>query len=179
MPKVDAADDLKNRMSAAKDKLATAQTQSGQIATWMQNRYYWGDLLDQVRASFIRAENDVQKKLSVEKPGVQVGIWIEQMTTMGVGANNNAPSPGSSQAAPGVGSGQAGATMLLVCRAVSLQNVDASANSAIAYAIQNELQTCKYFDAKTTTLAGNISSDDPNGTFTFGVNVTLSPPPQF
>jgi len=181
-PKVQAADELKSKMDAAKDKLTGAQSQATQIATWMQDRYYWGDLLSQMRAAFIRAENDVQKKLSTEKPDVQVGIWIEQMTTMGVGGvANNSPQPPNqnNMSAGGVGSIQAGATMLLVCRAVSLQNVDASANSSIAYAIQNELQACKCFDAKTTTLAGNISGDDPDGTFTFGVNVTLSPPPQF
>ncbi len=100
------------------------------------------------------------------------------MTTMGTAAASPQQQPVNSGSV-GVGTTKAGATMLLVCRAVSLNTVDASANSEIAYAVQNELQACKYFDPKTTTLAGNISSDDPNGTFTFGVNVTLSPPPQF
>jgi cell division ATPase FtsA len=181
-PKLDSANDLKNRMQAAKEKLTAAQTGAGQISTWMQDRYYWGDLLSQTRAAFIHAEGDVEKKLSTEKPDVQTGIWIEQMTTMGAtatAANNPQPNMNGSAASVGVGSTQAGATMLLVCRAVSLNNVDASANSEIAYAVQNELQSCKCFDPKATTLAGNISPDDPNGTFTFGITVTLSPPPQF
>ncbi|HEY1786657.1 MAG TPA: type IV pilus assembly protein PilM [Verrucomicrobiae bacterium] len=169
--------DLANRLQNAEDKRKSAFSQAQQIATWMQNRYYWGDMLSQMRSAFIRAEGDVRKKLSTQSPNVQSGIWIEQMTTMG--AANNSQQSGMNNGAQGVGSTQAGATMLLVCRAVSLNNVDPSANSDIAYAVENELQTCKYFDPKATTLAGNINPDEPNGTFTFGVNVTLSPPPQF
>lgn len=180
-PQLDAANDLKNRMQGAKEKLTAAQTEAGQIALWMQNRYYWGDTLAQMRLAFIRAENDVEKKLSTEKPDVQSGIWIEQMTTMGAANNTaqNQPQPNQATAGAGVSSTTSGTTILLVCRAVSLNNVDASANSDIAYAVENELQACKCFDPKATTLAGNISADDPNGTFTFGVNVTLSPSPQF
>jgi type IV pilus assembly protein PilM len=179
-PELNAARDLANRMQAADNQRKNTQAQAEQISAWMQNRYYWGDLLSEMRMAFIRAEGDVQKKLSTEKPDVQVGIWIEQMTTMGAANASGQQQPviGSS-GTTGVASTQAGASMILVCRAVSLQNVDASANSDIAYAVQNELQACKSFDPKTTTLAGNISPDDPNGTFTFGVNVTLSPPPQF
>lgn len=180
-PELNSARDLANRMQAADNQRKNTQAQAEQISTWMQNRYYWGDLLSEMRTAFIRAEGDVQKKLSTEKPDVQVGIWIEQMTTMGAAANASGqqqPVVGSPETS-GVASTQAGASMILVCRAVSLQTVDASANSDIAYAVQNELQACKSFDPKTTTLAGNISPDDPNGTFTFGVNVTLSPPPQF
>ena len=51
--------------------------------------------------------------------------------------------------------------------------------SEIAYAVQNELQASKYFDPKGTALAGNISPDDANRTFTFGVNLALTNPPQF
>jgi hypothetical protein len=135
-----------------------------------------------MRLALIQAEFDVEKKLSAEKPGVQSGIWIEQMTTLGTGGsgpNTQANmTPGAmNNSTPGTI--QSGNTILLVCRAVSLQNVDASANSDMAYAVENELQASKYFDPKTTALAGNISPDDPDGTFTFGINVTLSTPPQF
>jgi type IV pilus assembly protein PilM len=186
-PQLNALRDLANRTQDADNKRKGAQDQAEQIATWMQDRYYWGDLLADMREALIRAENDVQKQLASEKPDVQAGVWIEQMTTMGApsGTAANMPPPppmnGANGPMPamGVGSTQAGATMILVCRAVSLQNVDASANRDIAYDVQDELKKCKYFDPKTTTVAGNISPDDPNGTFTFGVNVTLSPPPPF
>ena len=180
-PKLDDAQSLANKTKDAFDKMLAVSNQVQQVTGWMQNRYYWGDVLSQLRASLIHAESDVEKKLAVQKPNVQAGIWIEQMTTMGAAAvanNNVQPAPNAAPGGP-VATTQAGATISLVCRAVSLYNVDASANRDIAYAVENELQSCKYFDAKTTTLAGNISPDDPNGTFTFGVNVTLSPPPQF
>ncbi len=175
-PKLDDARNLAQRMKSADDARKNAQTQADDVAGWMSKRYYWADALSDMRGALIRAENDVQKKLSAVRPGVQAGIWIEQMTTMGAAQPGASGQPAN---AVGVGTTQAGNTILLVCRAVSLQNVDASANSDIAYAVESELQTCKNFDPKATALAGNISPDDPNGTFTFGVNVTLSPPPQF
>jgi len=180
-PKLEAAQSLATRMKNADNRRKTVQSQADQIASWMQQQYYWGDLLSQMRAALIRAENDVQKKLSTEKPDVQAGIWIEQMTTMGAGneAQQQPQPPNGTSGAGGVTSTQAGTTMLLVCRAVSLNSVDASANSDIAYAVQNEIKACSCFDPKTTTLSGNISPDDANKTFTFGVNVTLLPPPQF
>ena len=49
--------------------------------TWMQQRYYWGDFLAEMRRALIRSEDDIKKKLSAQKPGVDVGIWIEQITS--------------------------------------------------------------------------------------------------
>jgi hypothetical protein len=61
---------------------------------------------------------------------------------------------------------------------VSLASVDPSADSDMAYMVQNEFQACQDFDPKGTTLQGTVSQPDPDGTFTFGVNVTLLNPPQ-
>ena len=47
----------------------------------MKDRYYWGDVLAELRRVLIRAENDVQKKMSAQRAGVQAGIWIEQLIT--------------------------------------------------------------------------------------------------
>jgi hypothetical protein len=54
--------------------------------------------------------------------------------------------------------------------------VDPSANSDIAYTLQNELQASPYFDPKTTQLSGEIRADDVSGTFTFGISVALKKP---
>lgn len=181
-PKLEAADELASKMQKANDELTKTQTQAQQIVTLMANRYYWGDVSLNLRSVLIQAEHDVEAKLSKEKPGVQSGIWIEQMTTLGTGANGQNQQPNAAGGSPDnstPGTIQSGNSILLVCRAVSLQNVDASADSDMAYAVENELQASKYFDPKTTALAGNISSPDPNGTFTFGVNVTLLNPQQY
>jgi len=175
-PKLDAENAKVNKINTVWQRKKDVEGNALQLTTWMEDRYYWGDVLADTRLALIRAENDVQKKLSTEKPGVQAGIWIQQMTTMG-GAT--LPEQQPQGAAGSLGTTQTTNTITLLCRAVSLQNVDPSANSDIAYAVQNELQACKSFDLKTTTLQGNISPDGPDGTFTFGVNVTLATPPQF
>jgi type IV pilus assembly protein PilM len=180
-PQLDQARDKANKMNKVYGQEKQARAEAEQVMQWMQDRYYWGDVLADMRASLIRAENNVQKKLSAEKPGVQAGIWIEQMTTMDMGPMVPGMSgmPGQPQPGPGFGSTQTTNSITLVCRAVSLQDVDPSANSDMAYAVQNELQASKYFDPKATALAGNISPDDANKTFTFGVNIGLTNPPQF
>ncbi len=66
--------------------------------------------------------------------------------------------------------------IMLLCRAVNLSNVDPSANSEIAYAVENQLKNSPLFDPKTTQLVGNITPDDSNGTFTFGVTISLINP---
>jgi type IV pilus assembly protein PilM len=178
-PQLDAENAKVQKMKSVWQREKDVQGNAGQMITWMQDRYYWGDVLADTRLALIRAENDVQKKLSAEKPGVQAGIWIQQMTTMG-GATLAVQQPQGGPGAPGsFGTTQTTNTITLLCRAVSMQNVDPSANSDIAYAVQNELQVCKSFDNKTTALQGNISPDEPDGTFTFGINVTLASPPQF
>lgn len=182
-PELQKAQALANRMKEANNRLQAAQTEADQVTSWMEDRYYWGDMLSETRAALIRAETDVEKKLSAEKPNVQAGIWIEQMTSLAGGAGaSGVQQPNGTPGAPesgAPGSTQTSSSILLVCRAVSLQSIDASANSEMAYAVENELKNCKYFDSKTTALAGNISADNPDGTFTFGVNVTLQTPPQF
>ena len=116
---------------------------------------------------------------------MQAGIWIEQMTTApSAGGGSPPPSnPGNPRnhgeapaatAAPGQ-TGQ-GTSITLICRAVSLSNVDPSANTGIAYTLQKELQASPYFDPKATQLSGEISVDEASGTFTFGISAVLKKP---
>ncbi len=156
-------------------KLQLTQKEAEQITTWMESRYYWGDVLTELRGALIRSEGDIKKKLSVQKPGVEAGIWIEQFSS----------DPSLITATPGNQSAQgaaptdapAGSVLTLVCRAVNLTSVDPSANSEIAYAVESELKnSTNYFDPKTTQLTGQITPDDLTGTFTFGVTVTLANP---
>ena len=74
-------------------------------------------------------------------------------------------------------------SITLVCRAVSLKvTVDPSANNKdIAYAVRDQIANSPMVnpDPKATLLVGEISPDDPNGTFTFTVNVTPLNPLKF
>lgn len=76
--------------------------------------------------------------------------------------------------------GQAGAstngTITLQFRGVSLTQVSSSANTDIAYAVENELKACPLFEAKDTQLSPQINVDETNGTFTFGVTLALKRP---
>jgi len=54
--------------------------------------------------------------------------------------------------------------------------VDPSANTAIAFEVQSQLQNSPLFDPKGTLLSPTITTDDSTGTFTFGITVALQNP---
>jgi type IV pilus assembly protein PilM len=190
-----------NEFNRVYQALSSAKQEADQIVTWMDDRYYWGNVLTELRRVLIRAETDVQAKLSKDRPGVQAGIWIEQMTTTAsAGSANNAvgaigggqPLGGAPRyQIPGMTfaqetpqnvvnttepqTNQVG-TITLVCRAVSLAKVDPAANSDIAYTLENELQASPYFDPKATQLTGQINPEDTSGTFTFGITAVVKNP---
>ncbi len=179
------------------------------IATWMQDRYYWGDFLAQLRSALIRSEADLRAKFSAQKPGVDVGVWIDQISSGSSQAGTASPMAPPPMMPPPNGyngymrrpmqqpmqmmppqpppPGAAGASdtngITLVCRAVSLKlTVDPSANNKdIAYSVRDQIASCPMVnpDAKVTQLVGEISPDDANGTFTFTVNVALLNPLKF
>jgi type IV pilus assembly protein PilM len=172
-PKVQELTAQSDKFQRAYLKLQDAQKEAAQITAWMEDRYYWADVLTQLRATLISSEDEVKKKLSVQKPGVEAGIWIEQMTTM---ANLGAAAPDANNGTPPGGVVDQNHAITLVCRAVNLTSVDPSANSEIAFAVESQLKACPIFDPKTTQLSGQITPDDSNGTFTFSLTVTLLNP---
>ncbi len=180
-------------------KFQATQKVADQITAWMQDRFYWGDVLTQLRGALIRSEEATRKKLSAQKPGVESGIWIEQLSSDASLGSASAPTPyappsgglggvysrmpgGMPQSAvavpdaAGAASAAPGSVVSLVCRAVDLTSVDPSANSEVAYAVENELKaSTNYFKPEGTQLTGQITPD-ANGTFTFGVTVILVNP---
>src|SRR5450432_2332260 len=78
-------------------RLQATQKEADQITTWMEQRYYWGDILQEMRGALIRSESDIKKKLSAQRPGVEAGVWIETLTTApslgGATAPQNSPDP--------------------------------------------------------------------------------------
>ncbi len=207
-PKVSELNAKMDRFSSAYKKLQKAQTDAAQVTGWMQQRYYWADFMADMRNALIRSETDIKKKLSAQKSGVDVGVWIEQMISASgaataVSANPAMPLPGMVMPGgmppgmpPGMPGGippttpptgdatQSGAAntnsvITLVCRAVNLTSLDPSANSEIAYAVEGEIKSSPLVDPKATQLTGQITPDDSNGTFTFTVNVTPINPLNF
>ena len=105
-------------------KLQAAQNEANQIRGWMEKRYYWGDVLAELRRVLIASEDDIRKKLSAQKPGVEVGIWIEQMTTIANSQNPGmlSPTPADNNAIqpPAGGTPDQSGVITLVCRAVDV-----------------------------------------------------------
>src|SRR5204863_8311801 len=58
-------------------ELKKTQQDLEQITTWMEDRYYWAEILKELRLVLIRAEDVAKKKL-----GTDTGIWIEKMDSM-------------------------------------------------------------------------------------------------
>jgi hypothetical protein len=193
-PEVQQLQDRADAFNRIYTKVGSTRKEADQIAAWMNDRYYWGDVLAELRRVLMRAENGVQKKLAAQRAGVQAGIWIEQLTTTASGfipnaagapANYNNGLPGG---APGnqvnptptqASQTTPGGAITLMCRAVSLSKVDSAANSDIAYTLENELQASPLFDPKATQLTGQINAEDASGTFTFGISAVLKNPLNF
>jgi hypothetical protein len=178
-------------------QLQASKQEADQITTWLQQRFYWGDFLADMRRALIRSEDSIQKKLSAEKPGIESGIWIEKMTSSAGGADMSAMAPGPGRIlnpyitatpspAPVVDPNSQTATAVtnmitLVCRAVDLSKTSgvASADKDIAFEVQTEIKNSPMVDPKETSLVGNIETDDSNGTFTFTLTVLPLNPPHF
>jgi type IV pilus assembly protein PilM len=186
-PEVQKRQVMTDRFKSAYSRLGQATNEAAQITSWMEKRYYWGDVLAEMRRAIIRSEDDVKKTLSAKKPGVETGIWIEQLTmgdmqtaVIGPGASHvSNPVPNPNPAANGVPPAAApnpASTITLICRAVNLSSVDSAANADIAYAVLKAFQEDPLFDPKATQLRGDITPDEANGTFTFGIIVGLQNP---
>ena len=175
-------------------KLDKSKNDNQQLSTWLQERFYWADFISELRQAMIRSEVNIKKKLAAQSPGVEAGIWIEQMTASSslatAGAGNAArvlpgqPGMDAPPVAPPDQNGQPAAapdqggtpaadanSIAVVFRAVNLTSVDPSANSTIAFAVESEIKASPLVNPKTTQLVGQITPDDSNGTFTFTMNV--------
>ena len=181
-PKAQDINDRVTQMQQAIQKRDLAQNNVNQITTWMEGRYYWGDIMAELRQALIRSEDELAKKYAaqyaaqhpVQTQGMQTGVWIEQMT-MGAVAPAEPAVPGGN-AAPPPPTDQSNA-ITLVCRAVDLtQMVSAADNTEIVYAVERELKAAPMFDPKLVQSAAQISPVDANGTFTFTIIVTPQNP---
>ena len=87
--------------------LKKTQEEVDQIVTWMGDRYYWADVLSELRRLLIRVEQTTKKQLRTD-----AGVWVEELITSaprpegegtpgmeGSAAPGPRPMPGMDQAA--------------------------------------------------------------------------------
>ncbi|HEU6449643.1 MAG TPA: type IV pilus assembly protein PilM [Verrucomicrobiae bacterium] len=163
----------------AYDKREKARQTAEQISAMMQDRFYWADVLAELRRVMIQSEQNVQKEMAEKRPGIEAGIWIESMTVGLPPAGLNLAPVTPDQSGQPAAAPNPDATINLICRAIDLSRPtgDSAATSETAYAVEKELRNAtNYFDPKLTALTGQITPDENTGTFTFGVTVTLANP---
>ena len=190
-PQIQVIQSKVTQLQQALNQLNKTQDAADQITTWMDDRFYWGDLLAQMRLALIRSEDGIVKKYAAQYSsqhpgqGLEAGIWVEQMTMAGISGSASQAVTDPRMAAYLQAAGQAAApapadvntnAITLLCRAVDLSGVDPGANSEIVYAVERELKAAPLFDPKSVQPSAQISPVDPNGTFTFTISVAPQKP---
>jgi len=64
------------RFTVAYNNLKKTEDQINQVVEWMSDRYYWLDVLKEMRQALIRVEADTKSNL-----GTDAGIWIDSLST--------------------------------------------------------------------------------------------------
>jgi type IV pilus assembly protein PilM len=171
-PQVERIESKVNKMRTVYSQLQNAQNQVNQVTVWLNDRYYWLDIMSSLRDALIRSENDIQKKYAVEKPGIQAGVWIEDMVP--AGATITSPDQGGGQVASTTSTN----SLTLLCRAVDLQSMDPNANDVeLVYAVAKELKATPMVDSNSVQPSAQISPVDPTtDTFTFTITVAPANP---
>jgi type IV pilus assembly protein PilM len=193
-PQLENAKLLDNQFTMAMGKLTSATNELGQVAVWLGDRYYWIDMLPQLRGVLTKIEENTKKKWNTDS-----GIWIEQFVTSmpppaasavgqpvmatasaTEGAINTkynlgtTTTPDQTGAAP---SGEQGTTITMVCQAI--KGPSDSANSELMYAVLDGLKASPLVDPKGTQVGEKIVSDESPYTFSFAVKLALKNPPKF
>lgn len=188
-----------------------------QMVTLSDNRYYWIQILTELRSVLLKAEAATKQSLQTPQnngTNTDVGVWIVTFSPVlpngspfaGAGGSGGAPvfsggggggetarynrytgrsggMPGgrpAPMAAPVVAAptGNAIATLSVLCRGVNRQSVDLpSANADLAYAVLQYITNSPYFTEKSALGDDiNIDSDAGSNTFHFSLTVQLKHP---
>jgi type IV pilus assembly protein PilM len=73
---VEPAKNRAQRLETELGKRNKAQKESDQVVAWLGDRYYWGDVMTELRNSLIKVETTMNAKLNAS-----TGIWIDQFIT--------------------------------------------------------------------------------------------------
>jgi type IV pilus assembly protein PilM len=211
--KRDALKDLTGRITPLKSSEQTLnkrimpetkvlESELSQFTAWVEDRFYWANLLSQLRQILQQVEESQKATLKAE-----TGIWIEKMVPItpagpvmtGPGFNSEVARQvcsGAAQATPGTrtkrsaasaassaasGGAQQSATeisgVILTCRSVNMSSVGPTANGGVAYALESQLKNnTNYFDPVGTSFSGDVRPDSSDLTFSFDMTVKLKRP---
>jgi type IV pilus assembly protein PilM len=182
-PELQRLQNLNGRIEAETRKLRVVEAEAVQLGAWLEDRTYWGALLNELRQVLMRTE-----RLGKEKFKVDTGIWIERLTPdCGTAAAAEAPAagprgrggrrPGPAAGAPGGAQPGTCTSIRVLCRGVDInsrvQNMGA-ANNTFAFDLERQLQASPMLSTNTSIL--NLTPDDTTfGYKTFTVEVVISP----
>jgi type IV pilus assembly protein PilM len=96
-PEVAQQEGKASRFDASLRDLKKTQTDAGKLIAWMDDRYYWGRVMSELRNVLIKTEGTMKSQLNAD-----TGIWIEQFKTfeprVDVGATTEGEGGGVSDA---------------------------------------------------------------------------------
>ena len=82
------------QFAKARENLGKTQKEVDQMLNWMGERYYWGDVLTELRGIMTKVEGGMKAKLHTDS----TGIWIEQFVTAAPRAETEVATPGEAPA---------------------------------------------------------------------------------
>ncbi len=195
------------QVNEAKGTLDKLKRESDKMSELVDSRFYWNDLMAEVRRILLQAEIKTKEKLQKQTPNVDVGVWIEsfspvlpaaQAEVVSGGGKSYVPTPplggpdgpqggpDAPQEAPpprprAAGSENDISTISIVCRGVNLSKIvpTASPNIDLAYALQAEAKASPFFVPEGTELVGETREDAATPTFVFNMTLKLKRPFKF
>jgi type IV pilus assembly protein PilM len=189
---VDPAKHRSEQFGAAYKALQKTTNEVGRVVSWMDDRYYWADVMNELRQVLIRVEVGTKAKLRTD-----TGVWIERLSSTQLplaespnggmrrpeipppaAAPGRGPRPTAAAAAPAAAAADTNGIVMVTFRAISLTSTAniSTADTDTAFAVLNEIKSSPLFDADKTTFVGSVSPPEPPGTFTFGVAIKLKRP---
>jgi len=94
-----ALDDLKKQIEPAKQKdqsfqnaltnLKKKQKESDQVVDWLRDRYYWGDIMTELRSVLVKVEGGMKNRFRTD-----TGIWIDEFITAAARVDEPSATPG-------------------------------------------------------------------------------------
>jgi type IV pilus assembly protein PilM len=161
-PELSRLQSLDTQIEAEERKLRVARIEAEQLAGWLEDRPYWGNLLMELRQVLLKTEREGKAKFNTE-----TGIWIERLAIdcpppgaggAGIDMTNQPPvRPRGRGRAPSMADTRGDCnTISLLCRAADLSHIAPDANDKFAYLLSDQLKASSLLSSN-SGVVGNIS----------------------